>query len=91
MAAVMMFIPTKESPETNEIRCNEVLAFFVPIMLVILKIPLRTTIASSLAISFIASIGGSIGKITTGQVEWLPTRMMILASLIVAPLGAKNA
>lgn len=61
----------------------------VPIMLVILKIPTRITIASSLAITFISSIGGSIGKITTGQVEWAPVLVMIIASLIAAPLGAK--
>lgn len=61
----------------------------VPIMLVFLKIPLRMTIASSLAITFISSIGGSIGKIATGQVEWTPAIVMIIASLIAAPLGAK--
>src|SRR5699024_6256252 len=42
----------------------------VPIMLVILKIPTRMTIASSLAITFISSIGTTIGKITTGQVDY---------------------
>src|SRR5699024_5631934 len=35
----------------------------VPIMLVILKIPTRITIASSLAIVFISSIGATIGKV----------------------------
>lgn len=61
----------------------------VPVMLVFLKIPLRMTIASSLAITFISSIGGSVGKIATGQVEWVPAIVMIIASLIAAPLGAK--
>ncbi|HSO57659.1 MAG TPA: sulfite exporter TauE/SafE family protein, partial [Paenisporosarcina sp.] len=42
----------------------------VPIMLVVLKIPTRMTIASSLAITFISSIGATIGKITTGQVDY---------------------
>ncbi|MGG0656990.1 sulfite exporter TauE/SafE family protein [Rummeliibacillus pycnus] len=63
----------------------------VPIMLVILKIPTRMTVASSLAITFISSIGGSIGKITTGQVEWLPVIVLAIASIIAAPLGAKAA
>ncbi|MGE7934939.1 sulfite exporter TauE/SafE family protein [Viridibacillus arvi] len=63
----------------------------VPIMLVILKIPTRITIASSLAITFISSIGGSIGKITTGQVEWGPLLVLVAASLIAAPIGAKVA
>ncbi|MBS4190590.1 sulfite exporter TauE/SafE family protein [Bacillus sp. FJAT-49705] len=60
----------------------------VPIMLVILKIPTRMTIASSLAITFISSIGATIGKITTGQVEYGPALIMVVASLIASPLGA---
>ena len=61
----------------------------VPIMLTVLKIPTRVTIATSLAITFISSIGGSVGKIITGQIEYWPAIIMIVASLIAAPLGAK--
>jgi len=60
----------------------------VPIMLVVLKIPTRMTIASSLAITFISSIGATIGKLTTGQVEYFPALIMVVASLIASPLGA---
>ncbi|WP_071396227.1 sulfite exporter TauE/SafE family protein [Bacillus tuaregi] len=60
----------------------------VPIMLVVLKIPTRMTIASSLAITFISSIGSAVGKITTGQVDYFPAIIMIIASLIASPLGA---
>ncbi|GIN90334.1 UPF0721 transmembrane protein YrkJ [Siminovitchia terrae] len=60
----------------------------VPIMLVVLKIPTRMTIASSLAITFISSIGTTVGKITTGQVDYVPALIMIIASLIASPLGA---
>lgn len=60
----------------------------VPIMLVVLKIPTRMTIASSLAITFISSIGATIGKLSTGQVDYYPAAIMIVASLIAAPLGA---
>nr|WP_309100600.1 sulfite exporter TauE/SafE family protein [Fredinandcohnia onubensis] len=60
----------------------------VPIMLVVLKIPTRMTIASSLAITFISSIGSTVGKITTGQIEYVPAIIMIVASLIASPLGA---
>ena len=60
----------------------------VPIMLVVLKIPTRMTIASSLAITFISSIGSMAGKLTTGQVEFLPALIMVIASLIASPLGA---
>lgn len=61
----------------------------VPIMLVILKLPTRVTIASSLAITFISSIGATVGKISSGQVEVLPALIMVIASLIASPLGAK--
>lgn len=60
----------------------------VPIMLVVLKIPTRMTIATSLAITFISSIGATVGKITTGQVEFFPALIMVIASLIASPLGA---
>ncbi|QPC45699.1 sulfite exporter TauE/SafE family protein [Mangrovibacillus cuniculi] len=60
----------------------------VPIMLVVLKIPTRMTIASSLAITFISSIGATAGKITTGQIEYTPAVIMIIASLLASPLGA---
>lgn len=61
----------------------------VPIMLVVLGIPTRMTIASSLAITFISSFGGTVGKLITGQVEYTPAVIMIVASLIAAPLGVK--
>ncbi|MBM4764520.1 sulfite exporter TauE/SafE family protein [Bacillus sp. B15-48] len=60
----------------------------VPIMLVVLKIPTRMTIASSLAITLISSIGATVGKITTGQVDYFPAGIMVIASLIASPFGA---
>lgn len=62
----------------------------VPIMLVVLKIPTRMTIASSLAITFISSIGATSGKLLTGQVLLVPAVIMIIASLIASPLGANT-
>lgn len=61
----------------------------VPIMLVVLKIPTRMTIATSLAITFISSIGSTVGKIATGQILYLPAAIMIIASIIASPIGAK--
>src|SRR5699024_8258444 len=61
----------------------------VPIMLVVLKIPTRITIATSLAVTFISSIGTTAGKILTDQVLYGPAVIMIAASLLAAPLGAK--
>lgn len=62
----------------------------VPIMLTVLHIPTRMTIATSLAVTLISSIGGSFGKLVTGQVDYLPALIMIVASLLAAPLGAKT-
>ncbi|MCP3740389.1 sulfite exporter TauE/SafE family protein [Rossellomorea sp. BNER] len=61
----------------------------VPIMLVVLKIPTRMTIASSLAITLISSIGATVGKVATGQVDYIPALIMVVASLMAAPLGAQ--
>jgi len=61
----------------------------VPIMLVVLKIPTRMTIATSLAITFISSIGSTVGKVVTDQVLYGPAAVMIVASILAAPLGAK--
>lgn len=58
-------------------------------MLLILHIPTRMAIASSLAITLISSVAGSIGKVTTGQVEYLPAVIIIAAGIISAPMGAK--
>lgn len=62
----------------------------VPIMIVVLKIPTRMTIATSLAITFISSIGTTVGKVVTGQVVFLPALIMVIASLIAAPLGVNT-
>ncbi|MEK3936190.1 sulfite exporter TauE/SafE family protein [Sporosarcina sp. FSL W7-1349] len=61
----------------------------VPIMLVVLKIPTRMTIATSLAITFLSSIGSTVGKVVTDQVLYGPAAIMIVASVLAAPLGAK--
>jgi uncharacterized membrane protein YfcA len=60
----------------------------IPIMLTVLKIPTRTTIASSLAIVFISAIGGVIGKMTGGPIPFMPTLFTVIGSLLGAPLGS---
>lgn len=61
----------------------------VPIMLQILKIPTRITLASSLAITFISAIGSGLGKILSGDVLFLPSAIIVAASILAAPFGAK--
>lgn len=62
----------------------------IPIMLVLLKIPTRVAIATSLAITFISSIGATVGKIMGGHMLWIPAVVMVIASIIASPLGAKT-
>lgn len=59
----------------------------VPVMLVILKIPTRVAIASSLAITFVSSIGSTAGKLMGGHMLLIPSIIMVVASTIAAPLG----
>lgn len=61
----------------------------VPIMLVILKIPTRVAIASSLAITFISSIGSTAGKVLGGHMLLIPSIVMVAASIMGSPIGAK--
>jgi uncharacterized membrane protein YfcA len=60
----------------------------VPVMLVILKIPTRVAIATSLAITFISSIGSTVGKFMGGHMLLVPSIVMVVASTIASPLGA---
>ncbi|MFA4136994.1 MULTISPECIES: sulfite exporter TauE/SafE family protein [unclassified Brevibacillus] len=60
----------------------------IPIMLTVLKIPTRVTIASSLAIVFISAIGGVIGKLSGGQIPLLPVLYTVIGSVMGAPIGS---
>jgi uncharacterized membrane protein YfcA len=61
----------------------------VPVMLTILKIPTRMTIATSIAITFLSSIGSVVGKLSSDHILLQPSLVLIVASLVAAPLGAK--
>jgi len=61
----------------------------VPIMLTVLKLPTRMTIASSLAITMISAIGSTTGKLIAGQILLFPAAIVIIASLIAAPIGVR--
>lgn len=61
----------------------------VPIMLLILRIPTRMTIATSLAVAFLNSIGATVGKILANEIIWGPAIVLVIASILGAPVGAK--
>lgn len=61
----------------------------VPVMLSILKFPTRMTIATSLAITFISSIGAVVGKLAADHILFQPSLVLIVASLLAAPLGSR--
>lgn len=111
VAAVMMFLPKKETERADytDVRFNGAVAsviasavgilsgivgaagafITVPVMLVVLRIPTRVAIASSLAITFISSIGTTVGKVMGGHLLIMPSIVMVIASVIASPLGAK--
>ncbi|WHX49825.1 sulfite exporter TauE/SafE family protein [Paenibacillus woosongensis] len=60
----------------------------IPVMLTVMKIPTRITIASSLAIVFISAVGGVAGKLTTAAIPWEATLITVIGSLLGAPFGS---
>lgn len=61
----------------------------IPIMLTLLQIPTRVTVASSLAIVFISAIGGVSGKIAGGAIPLWPTLFTVIGSILGAPIGTR--
>lgn len=60
----------------------------IPVMLYVLKIPIRVTIGTSLGIVLIGAIMGAIGKMATGQVDWLLAVALVISSIPSAQLGS---
>jgi uncharacterized membrane protein YfcA len=60
----------------------------IPLMIVVLKIPLKITVGTSLGIIFINALSGSLGKILSFQVEYYFVIPIVIGASIGAPLGA---
>jgi uncharacterized membrane protein YfcA len=60
----------------------------VPLLLVVVGIPIRVTIGSSLGITAVAAVAGLFGKIATDQVPWVPALIVVLGALPGAQIGA---
>ena len=60
----------------------------IPILLYVLKIPLRVALGSTLAIGLFSSSAGLVGKIATGQVPFLMAVPLLLGAIPAAQLGS---
>jgi uncharacterized protein len=60
----------------------------IPMMLYVLKIPLRVALGSTLAIGLFSSSAGLVGKVATGQVPYLMTVPLIIGAIPAARFGS---
>lgn len=60
----------------------------VPLLMVVVRIPIRVSIGSSLAITALAATAGVAGKVVTGQVPLAPTFAVVLGAVPGAQIGA---
>jgi uncharacterized membrane protein YfcA len=60
----------------------------VPLFLVIVDVPIRVTIGSSLAILALAASSGFLGKLVTAQIPLAPTLAVVAGAIPGAQLGA---
>jgi uncharacterized membrane protein YfcA len=60
----------------------------IPLMLHVLRLPTRVVIGSNLALVFLASLAGFVGKAATGQVMLLPAALLVLAAIPGAQIGS---
>lgn len=60
----------------------------VPLMLYVLKFPLRVTIGTSLSVVLLSAVAGTVGKVAGGQVPLVPSLVLIVAATVGARVGA---
>jgi uncharacterized protein len=60
----------------------------VPLLLVVVGVPIRVTIGSSLAITAMAALAGVVGKFVTGQILLVPALVVAVGAVPGARLGA---
>jgi uncharacterized membrane protein YfcA len=61
----------------------------VPVMVGVMRIPMRLSIGTSLAMVGMSAVAGFLGKAMTGQVPLWPAATVVLGSLSGAPLGGR--
>ncbi len=60
----------------------------IPLLLYVLKIPLRVALGSTLAIGLFSSSAGLVGKVATGQVPFHMAAVLLLGAIPAAQLGS---
>ena len=60
----------------------------IPLMLYVLRIPVRVVVGTSLAIVAASAMAGLVGKVATGQVDWLLAGALVVGALPGARLGS---
>ncbi|MFO7831443.1 MAG: sulfite exporter TauE/SafE family protein [Desulfuromonadaceae bacterium] len=60
----------------------------VPLLVTVLKFPLKMAVGSSLGVVFIGAVLGAVGKIASGQVVWAYAIPVLLGSVPMVHLGS---
>jgi uncharacterized membrane protein YfcA len=61
----------------------------MPLLIHVVRLPLRIAIGSGLAITFCAALGGSIGKQAAGQVDWALVLPLVIGSVLTTQVSAR--
>lgn len=61
----------------------------IPLMLIVLRVPMKVTVGTSLGIVFVGALLGAVGKLASLQVNFFTAIPLILGSIPAAQLGAK--
>ena len=60
----------------------------VPVLIAVVRVPVRLAIGTSLAMTGVAAVTGALGKALTGQIPVGPAGAVVLGSLVGARVGA---
>jgi hypothetical protein len=60
----------------------------VPVLIAVLRVPVRVSIGTSLAMTSVSALMGFVGKAITGQIPLAPALAVVAGSLTGAPFGA---
>lgn len=62
---------------------------FIPVMLYILRIPLRITIGTALAVGIASSSAVLLGRLGTAQIPWLPATIAVAGAIVGGQMGSR--